>query len=110
MRATMGKIIQEGQTMEINFDLQLFGGFISNLFGGGGGGSSSPAPASPAVAASAPGSTAKQTANPDENAQIAAQKLRRYRMSRSETNVTQGALSGAAESATGAIAKRLLGN
>lgn len=102
-----GRKIQEGQTMEINFDLQLFGGFIGNLFGGGGGGSTA-APASPAVVNSAPTSREATKTETNENAQAAAQKLRRYKMSRSETNVTQGALVG--DSAIGSIQKRLLGN
>lgn len=89
--------------MDFKFDLQLFGGVISGLFGGGGGGGSVSAPA---PKASAPGSVAVQSV--DDATKESRSRIRRRVMGRDATNVTQGALSPAATGAA-AMAKRLLG-
>lgn len=100
--------------MEINFDLQLFGGVISAIFGGGGGGgSSSPAPVQQVVKQSAPAATmsspTQENRDIEESRTQAKNRMRRAAaMNRNATNVTQGALVG--DSAIGSIQKRLLGN
>ena len=101
--------------MESNFDLQLFGGVISAIFGGGGSSSSSPAPVQQVVKQSAPAATmsspTQENRDIEESRTQAKNRMRRAAaMNRNATNVTHGALVGSTDSAIGAISKRLLGN
>lgn len=81
------------------FDLQLFGGVFSGLFGGG---SRAAEVAAPSVKTSAPGSVATQTAE-DNGSRLEVQRRLRRGLN---TDKTQGAL---AADAAGTIKKTLLG-
>jgi len=89
------------------FDLQLFGGFVSSLFGGGG--SSAPAVAAPSVKTSAPGSVATQTADMDGSRAGVQKRLRRV-FNREATNVTGGQLGNMGTNGAAAQVKKLLGD
>ncbi len=84
------------------FDLQLFGGVISGLFGGGGGESRVATVAAPSVKTAAPGSVATTTAE-DNGSRLEVQRRLRRGLN---TDKTQGAL---AADAAGQIKKTLLG-
>lgn len=86
------------------FDLQLFGGFVSSLFGGGG--SSSSSVAAPSVKTAAPGSVMTQTADTDGSRAGVQKRLRRV-FNRDATNVTGGQLGNAGAAAQ---VKKLLGD
>jgi len=86
--------------MDFNFDLQLFGGVISGLFGGGE--SRAASVAAPSVKTAAPGSVATTTAE-DNGSRLDVQRRLRRGLN---TDKTQGAL---ASDAAGTIKKTLLG-
>ena len=101
------------ETMDLEIDLQLFGGVMDDWFGMDGGGGGASAPVQPTVKQSAPAATMSSPAQESRDAEEArAQARKRIKraaaMNRNATNVTQGALVG--DSAIGSIQKRLLGN
>ena len=90
----------KGVCIMFEFDLQLFGGVFSGLFGGGE--SRAAAVAAPSVKTSAPGSVATTTAE-DNGSRLEVQRRLRRGLN---TDKTQGAL---AADAVGTIKKTLLG-